>query len=110
MSLYAQYVEERGLDQILETESGFATFRYVDNGKTLYIVDIFVHVDERRAGVAAELADTLVLEAKRLGCTNLIGTVVPGAKGAGDSIKVLLAYGMEPFKVADGLFVFRKEL
>lgn len=94
-SLYAQYLRERTTDGILETATGFATYRYLDGGKSVYVVDIYVVPGHRKSGEAAALADAIACEAKAKGCSEMIGTVQPSAKGATTSLKVLLAYGME---------------
>lgn len=110
MSLYAEYILERTNDLIVETESGFATYRYINDNKTCYIVDIYTVPSERKKGAAALLADHIALEAKEKGCTELWGTVVPSAKGATASLRVLLAYGFELLSSTDNLIVFRKGL
>lgn len=110
MSLYAEYLREHGLTEILEIDSGFATYRYINNGKTVYIVDIYVSPEYRDGGVATELANTIAMEAKERGCTEMWGSVVPGANGATTSIKVLLAYGMSVHGIKDGHMIFRKDL
>ncbi len=110
MSLYAEYVKERGIDEILETSQGFATYRYLNDGATVYIVDIYVMPEFRKTGVAAHLANCIALEAVGKGCTEMLGTVAPIAKGSTESLRVLLAYGMELQSISDGLIVFRKEI
>ena len=42
MSLYANYLREKSFDEILETDKGFATYRFLDERKTVYIVDLYV--------------------------------------------------------------------
>jgi GNAT superfamily N-acetyltransferase len=107
-SLYAQYVLERTDDGIVETEHGFATFRFLNEGKTVYIVDIFVVPEARMKGAAAALADTIVGLAKEKGCTEVLGTVVPSARGSTASIRVLLGYGMTLQSSTNNLIVFSK--
>jgi ribosomal protein S18 acetylase RimI-like enzyme len=95
-SLYAKYVKERLGDEIIETEYGFATFRYIDkhNSRAVYIVDIYILPEYRNLGEATRLADRIAAIANVSGCNEMIGTVLTSAKTATDSIKVLLAYGM----------------
>lgn len=107
-SLYASYLNERTNDEILESQDGFATYRFINDGKSVYIIDIFTKPEVRKTGYAAALADIIVKRAKEKGCTELIGTVVPSTKGATTSLKVLLAYGMELQSAAPDLIVFRK--
>jgi len=110
LSLYAEYLKERTTDSIIETEFGFATYRYLDDFKTVYIIDIYVVPDARHEGYASELADQIVAEAKAEGATKLIGTVAPSAKGSTISLKVLLGYGMTLDSSADNCIVMRKDI
>lgn len=110
MSMYAAYLNERTNDEILETEKGFATFRYLNDFKTVYIVDIYVRPDFRKDGIAGALADTIVEMAKASGATELLGTVAPSAKNSTDSLKVLLAYGMKLHSATSDCIIFRKDI
>ena len=110
LSLYAEYLKERTNDQILETSFGFATYRFINDGKSVYIVDIFVMPEERKNGLASALADQIVRVGKAKGCSELLGTVVPTAKGSTASLKVLLGYEMEVQSAAQDLIVFRKDI
>jgi GNAT superfamily N-acetyltransferase len=108
-SLYAQYLTERTNDAIIETDDGFATYRFL-NPQQCYIVDIFVVPEKRKLGGASRLADQIAEIAKAKGCTSLIGTVVASAKGSTTSLKVLLAYGFVVDSFAADLAVFRKDI
>lgn len=110
MSLYAEYLRERTEDLIIEDEVGFATYRYLNDLKSVYIIDIFTRTDFRKEHHASYFADQIVAEAKKVGCTELLGTVVPSAHGSTISMKVLIAYGMELHKASDNLIVFRKDI
>ena len=110
MSLYASYLEERTTDHIIESDLGFVTYRYLDGGKSVYIVDLYVPIRFRKQGFASKLADLVCKEAKGKGYAELLGTVVPEAKGSTDSLKVLLAYGMTLQSVAQNAIVFRKDI
>lgn len=109
MSLYADYLKERTRDSIIETDQGFATYRYTDE-KTVYIVDIYVKPKARRLGVASQLADKIASEAKQRGCTKVLGSVVPSANGSTVSLRVLLGYGMRLDSCANDFIIFSKEL
>ena len=109
-SLYSKYIAERTNDKVLEIPEGFATYRYINDNKTVYIIDIYVLPEFRNKKIASELADQIVAEAKQLGCKELIGTVVPSAKGSNTSLKVLLGYGMTLNSAANDVVVFRKEI
>lgn len=109
MSHYADYILERTNDKIIETDFGWATYRYIK--QAVYIIDIYVVPQKRKNGIAAYMADLIAEEAKKeFGCTEMLGTVVPSTKHSTTSLKVLLAYGMELHSATADLIVFRKEI
>lgn len=110
VSLYAEYVNERGLEHIIESDAGFATYRYINDGRTVYIIDIYVRPEMRKFGEASKLAGIIAAEARSRGATEMWGTVAPQARGSTDSVRVLLAYGMDLLKIEGDLVVFRKDL
>jgi GNAT superfamily N-acetyltransferase len=110
MSLYADYIKERTFDDIIETEQGFATYRYLNEGKSVYIIDIYVIPESRKVGVAGYLADRIVKEARIVGATELLGSVIPSARNSTVSIQVLLGYGMTVLSAGPDLIIFRKEI
>lgn len=109
-SLYAQYVAERTWDSILEYEHGYATYRYTDTDKTVYIIDIYVEPEFRKQGLAAKMADEIVKFAQIRGCKKLIGSVVPSVKNSTASVKVLLAYGMSLDSSTENFILFKKDI
>jgi len=110
MSLYADYLLERTDDHIIESDTGFVTYRYLNGGKSVYIIDIFTAKDARRDGCATVLADYVVAEAKKHGSIELLGTVIPSTKGSTTSLRVLLNYGMRLKSSAENLIIFSKEI
>ena len=110
MSLYANYLTEKTDDQILETEKGFATYRYLEDESAVYIVDIYVLPEFRKSGEAAAMADAIATEAKERGVKRLVGSVVPSNKGSTDSLRVLLAYGFKLDSSSNNFLLFKKEL
>lgn len=110
MSLYAEYLSERTNDEIIETAHGFATFRYLNEGKSVYIMDIYVKPEHRKTNLAADMADVIAKLAKAKGATEMLGTVVPSAKNSTTSLRVLLAYGMTLQSSTNDLIVFRKDI
>lgn len=108
--MYGRYIKEHRGDYIIENEKGFATYRIINNGTTVYIIDIYILPDFRHDGSASAIADQVVEAAKLQGCTELLGTVVPSAHNSNDSLKVLLAYGMTLQSSANDIIVFRKEI
>ncbi len=110
MSFYADYLRERTSDSIIETKEGFASYRYMNEGKSVYIIDIYIVPDARKLGVGSKIAEEIMEEAKKKGCVDLIGTVVPSNKNSTASIDVLRAFGMELQSAGPDLIVFRKAL
>lgn len=109
MSLYADYILERTNDKIIETPEGFATYRFLSETQC-YIIDIYVCPEFRKSGIAAALADKIAEIAKAKGCTELVGTVCPSAKGSNSSLRVLWGYGMVLDSSDKNLIVMKKDI
>ncbi len=109
LSMYGQYISERTNRGILEVEHGFATFEYLP-GDIVYIIDLFVEKEYRKEGIAAKMADTICEQALKEGKKYLLGSVDVNAKGAAGSHKALEAYGMKPFKEANPMIFYIKQL
>lgn len=112
MSLYGDYIKEHRNDLIVESENGFATYRFVPLGDvpSIYLVDLYVRPELRKSGLASEMADKVCSIGREYYCKYLLGSVVPSAKAATDSLKVLLAYGMTLHSASPELIVFKKEI
>lgn len=109
MSFYADYIRERSDDLIIEDETGFVQYRYL-NEKQVYIVEIYTIPECRRSGRATELAAEVLKLARAAGRSELIGTVDVKAKNCAESLKVMLFYGLQPFSVSGNLIVMRKDI
>lgn len=107
-SLYGQYIEEREGFEIIETPTGFATFRF--SGDECYIRDIFIEKRSRNDNAASKLADRIKGLARAKDAKWLVGTVQPSAKGSTASIKVLLAYGFELASSQPDFIIFKLKL
>lgn len=110
MSLYADYLTERTDDLIIENENGFATYRYLNEGRSVYVIDIYTIPEKRKEGAASWLADLIAIEAKSRGCTEMLGSVAPDTHGSTVSLKVLLAYGFQLQSSVSNAIILRKEL
>jgi predicted GNAT family acetyltransferase len=108
--MYADYIKEKTSDLIIETEKGFATYRYLEGFQKVYIIDIYVKPEFRKDHVASTIADSIVREAKKKGCYVLIGSVVPSNKHSSESVKVLLAYGMSLESSTNDFILFKKDI
>lgn len=106
--MYKQYLKEREGLETLETEQGFVTYKL--RSSDCYIQDIYVLVDFRHSGVAAQMADKVTEIAKSVGYTIVTGSVDSNANGADISDKVLLAYGMKPYAKEGSVTYYCKEL
>jgi len=109
-SMYAQYLRELTTDSIIETDFGFATYRFLADAKTVYLADIFVLPNHRKKDVATNLADQVADIARKQGYTKMIGGVRPSANGSTISIQVLLGYGMTVQSAVNDYIVFEKPL
>lgn len=110
MSLYADYISERTTDKIIESPSGFATYRYLNEGKSVYIIDIYTVPEDRKKGAASVLADLVAEEARGKGCTEMLGSVCPSAKGSTTSLKILLGYGFSLLSASNDAIIMRKDI
>lgn len=110
MSLYADYLKERTFDEIIEVDEGFATYRYVEEGRSVYIIDIYVRPEYREKGTASEIANRIAEIAKKKGCTSMIGTVQPSAKGSAIGLQVLIGYGMNLHSASNDVIIMRKDI
>lgn len=108
MSLYSDYIKDRGDLEILETEDGFAT--YSISGQECYIVDIYVIPEKRQKKLASQFADQIAEIGKSKGCKYLTGSVNLSIKNPTHSMKVLLAYGFKFLKNTNSMLYFYKEL
>lgn len=108
--MYAKYLKENRNDQIIETSKGFATYRYINNDSSVYIIDIYVLPEYRKEHVASEMANEIASIAKSKGVTEMLGSVVPSSNDSTASLKVLLGYGMTLKSSSNDFIVFRKEL
>lgn len=109
MSLWADYKKEREGKEILEKEDGFAIYSWTQDGGC-YIEDIYVKPDKRKSGLAREMADQIKIIAKERECKFILGSVLCGANGDTDSLKVLLSYGMKLWEVHGNLIIFGQEI
>ena len=107
-SNYRLYMEERENAHVVESNNGFATA--TETGDYFYITDIFIKKECRSIKEASKLADELVVIAKSLNYTKLLGSVDTRANGATISMKVLLGYGMNLHSTKDNIIYFEKSI
>lgn len=112
--MYSAYLRERENKEILEDERGFAIYGYncvpgVDFPH-VYIQDIYTRPEWRKTGHARQLADRVAEQAKAAGFKIMLGSVDANARGAHESLQVLIAYGMRLFAADGGTIWFSKEM
>ena len=107
--MWAEYLKERSGKEVLQDPNGFTVYSYPGEG-LCYIEDNWVMPAFRKSGVAKKMADKVVLEAKERNCHTLIGSVDLKSKAPGMNMKVLLAYGMDPYLAEGSVVYFRKDI
>jgi len=112
--MYAAYLRERENKEILEHDHGFTVYGYncvpgVDFPH-LYIQDNYVDPGHRKSGIARTMADKIAAQAKAAGFKTMLGSVDANARGAHESLLVLIAYGMKLFSVSDSIIWMSKEI
>jgi hypothetical protein len=108
MSLYADYVRELSMGEVLETDEGFAM--YIISDQVCYIKEIYIKPEFRTQKKASDIANSIEAIARENGCLKLLGTVVPSAKTSTASLKVLLAYGFRLQSSQNDLIWFEKDI
>ena len=108
MSLLADYFKEHGAKEIVESEKGFATYYFMDEG--CYVQDIYVSPDFRREGIASQMLDEVALIAKQKGHTKLFGSCVPSANNSTDSLQAAFDYGFKLHSCRENFIVYCKEI
>lgn len=106
--MYLDYVRDRLGKDGVEMEEGFAIWQFI--GDAIYLEDIYVKPEFRKNHCATMIADYVAQVGRTEKKVYMLGTVLPTATGATESLKVLLAYGMRLLKIEDGLIWFYKEL
>jgi hypothetical protein len=108
MSLLSEYFKERGVKEIIETESGFITYYFLPEG--CYVEDIYVRQSDRDTGLARIMLDQVSKIAREKGCNKLFGSCVPSSKGATESLSMAFLYGFKLHNSVNNLIVYVKNL
>lgn len=110
MSLYADYLREVTTDSIIEDGDSFVTYRYINDGKTVYVIDIFVSSACKTPFKMSKLVDIIVEEAKEKGCKELMGAIFPSNPHASTVMRKHLAYGMRIHSASENIIVLKKAI
>ncbi len=108
MSLYAKYVKERENTEIIETEYGFATYKVLD--ECVYVVDIYVLPEHRRAKKAESLMNQAYDIAKELGKKFILGSVCLDANGREASLMSAFYWGMTISHYNGNMIYLKKDI
>lgn len=108
MSLYASYIKERLNKEIIETDKGFVTYYFINDG--CYIEELYVLPEFRRSKEAFKFGDMVTEIAKQKNCNKLYGSVVPSTSGSTDTLMGLLKYGFKLDSTAINFIVVVKEI
>jgi GNAT superfamily N-acetyltransferase len=109
MSLYSEYIHERGDAKIIELPQGFATYNLLTESQ-VWLMDVYVKPDFRRTHIASELANMVAAEGRKAGCKEMIATIVPSLNGSTISVKTVIGYGFKLKLSKENLVIFSKEL
>lgn len=110
MSLYAQFIKETSTDSIIENEEGFVTYRYLNNGYSVYMIDVYVVPSARIKGIFLDFVDRIVKEAKEKGCKEILGTISMSNPNRTAIMRGHMAYGMQLDSIANNGIILRKDL
>jgi GNAT superfamily N-acetyltransferase len=112
--MYAKYLREREGKEVLEHEHGFTIYGYNCvpglDFPHCYIQDNWVEPAHRKKGIARQMADAISTQARAGGFRVLVGSVDGAAKGAHESMLVLIAYGMKLYTISGTTAWFTKEI
>lgn len=107
--MYLEYVKERLGKHYYETEFGFVIYSwYLDNA--IYIEELYIKPKHRLEGFGTLMVDEVCEIAITAGKKYLVGSVCPTANGSTASMKALLAYKMQLWRIEGDLIYLSKEL
>lgn len=107
-SLYSEHIKEREGFEIVETDFGFASYKYYD--QECYIRDVYIKPEFRRSRQASKLLDTIQTIAKSSGCKFITTTVSSQYPNITGNTKAILKYGFEIAKVIQDVIWFKKDI
>lgn len=109
-SLWFKYLAECGGDQAIEHDWGFVTYRFVD--KSVYMPEIYIVPDKRRAGLATILVSEVEDIARKHKAEKLLGSVCMALPEhiRIASIKGHLSLGFVPVMAEHGKIWFSRDI
>ncbi len=107
--MYGAYLKERLNKEYYETAFGFVIYSwYLEDA--IYIEELYIKPESRLEGFGTMMVDEVCELARKAGKKYLIGTVAPSANGSTSSLKALLAYKMQLWRIENDLIFLSKEL
>ena len=97
-------------DDIIESDIGFVTFRIINDGKSIYLIDVYIKPEYRKSYKAGKLIYQAIQYGKSFGCTEIWATVVPSAKNSMRSMKLLLDHGGIVHSSLQDMIILKKDL
>lgn len=107
--MYEEYIKEVEGSEMVKDETGFAVYKFLDNGQVCYITEIYVLPPHRNLRNCQKLGDKVSEIAKERGAKSLFGSVGVGINNAERSIKMLIDYGMKLHSANEKIIYFMKE-
>lgn len=113
MTLYAQYIKERGNKHIVENEWGFATYSAYKDG--MCIEDIYVVPGLRKGGIAKEFHDQIVEKVKEMGFKKIYNCVAPSVNQNTQTnptgmVKWMFSQGYSLDECFNGVLILSKDI
>jgi GNAT superfamily N-acetyltransferase len=108
MSLYGQFIKERLNKEIIETEKGFVTYYFIDEG--CYADDVYVLPEYRRSKESFNLGKQVEDIARQKGCKKLYSSVVPSTPNSTLNLMGLIKFGFRLDSTANNFILVVKDL
>lgn len=108
IDLYKEYLKERENAELIYTEFGFITYKFLP--EHCYIEDIYIVPEKRKSGLGVELEALVIEIAKALGYKKVLGSVCTDANNWKTSQKVLEKIGYVPLSQEGNVIYFEKEI
>lgn len=110
VSLYAQFIKEISTDSIIENDEGFVTYRYLNDGYSVYMIDVYVVPSARIKGIFLDFVDQIIKEAKSKGCKEILGTISMSNPNRTAIMRGHMAYGMQLSAISQDAIILRKDI
>lgn len=107
--LYLAYMHERLQVNVTQNEHAFYLWKFIAEDE-VYITDMFVSPESRRAGVAGKLFQQLLAELRAKGVTKLVGSTDISAAHPELGVHAMLSVGFKITSADSGQIWYSKEI